>query len=221
MYRAVTWHFLENQCLPAGDALGTAASESTSGLGAMPEPKAERLRLLEALQLEITPEERVLVNGHDVTAHLRSQDVEHRVSAVSAMPEVRKRMRALQRQVARHGLLVADGRDMASVVFPKARWKVFLDAEPEERARRRHGDFVARGRDVTHEDVLSEMAVRDRLDSTRADAPLTRTSDALYLDCTGMSVDATVARILQAIDSQASNASAEPCDQNPSSDQDA
>jgi cytidylate kinase len=88
--------------------------------------------------------------------------------------------------------LVAEGRDIGSVVFPRARWKFFLDAEPEERARRRARDFVAQGRAVTEADVLEEIAVRDRLDSTRHDAPLTRSADAVYVDTTGLTIEQVV-----------------------------
>src|SRR5262249_8504268 len=102
----------------------------------------------------------------------------------------------LQRAVADHGPVVADGRDMTSVVFPCARWKFFLDAEPEERARRRHADFRRMGREVSEAEVLEEIAVRDRLDSTRADAPLRHTSDAVYYDTTGQTVAQVVDGLL-------------------------
>lgn len=85
---------------------------------------------------------------------------------------------------------------MGSVVFPQARWKVYLDAAPTERARRRSQDFARQGRPVSEGDVLEEILVRDRLDSTRSDAPLRRAADALYIDSTGLTTEAVVARLL-------------------------
>lgn len=174
MYRAVTWFLLSRQ-VPE-----TASDE---------ELEVE----LQQLDLSASRDGRVLLGGEDVTAHLRSREVESKVSLVSARPVVRRAMRTYQRRFAASGPIVAEGRDVASVVFPKARWKFFIDAEPEERARRRLQDFQASGRDVSEAQVLEEMAVRDRLDSTRKDAPLARIKDATYVDTTGQDIKAVVA----------------------------
>ncbi len=183
MYRAVTWHFL---------ALGCAPAECAA------EPDQGRTRMADALaamRLELR-DGRLYVDGRDVTAHLRTREVESQVSAVSALSFVRAAMRDLQREVARHGPVVAEGRDMGSVVFPAARWKVYLDAAPSERARRRCQDFAQQGRSVSEAVVLEEILVRDRLDSTRSDAPLRRAADAQYIDSTGLTTDAVVAQLL-------------------------
>lgn len=187
MYRAVTWHFLENRCTP--DQLGDDREA------------AERIMraALDGMNLKLIHGSRVLVDGRDVTSHLRSQDVESRVSAVSALPFVRAAMTRLQRAVAAEGPIVAEGRDMGSVVFPRAKWKVFLTASAEERARRRTRDFAARGREVTEQQVLEEIVVRDRLDSTRQDAPLKQAADAHFLDSTGLATDQVVERILKLV----------------------
>lgn len=187
MYRAVTWHFLENRCTP--DQLGDDRAA------------AERIMrtALDGMNLRLVQGSRVLVGGRDVTSHLRSQDVESRVSAVSALPFVRAAMTRLQRAVAAQGPIVAEGRDMGSVVFPRAKWKVFLTASAEERARRRTLDFAARGREVTEQQVLEEIVVRDRLDSTRQDAPLKQAQDAHFLDSTGLSTAQVVERILSLV----------------------
>ena len=184
MYRAVTWHFLERNCAP--DQLGDDR------------PMAERVMraVLDAMDLRLSLDGQVLVDGRDVTAHLRSREVEARVSAVSALPFVRHAMTALQRRVASHGPVVAEGRDMGSVVFPRAQWKVFLDAAPQERARRRQRDFELRGRSVSEREVLEEIEVRDRLDTTRKDAPLVQAEDATYVDTTNQSTEAVVEAIL-------------------------
>lgn len=183
MYRAITWHFLGSDCAPA-----ECASAPDQGHARMRAAlSTARLELLQG---------RVLLNGRDVTNHLRTREVESQVSAVSALPFVRAAMRDLQRLVAHQGPVVAEGRDMGSVVFPAARWKVYLDAAPSERARRRSQDFVRQGRVVSEADVLEEILVRDRLDSTRSDAPLRQADGALYVDSTGLTTDAVVERLL-------------------------
>lgn len=183
MYRAITWHFLEQGCAPA-----ECAGDADRG-------HARMQRALAAARLELQAG-RVILNGRDVVAHLRTREVESQVSAVSALPFVRAAMCDLQRVVAASGPVVAEGRDMGSVVFPRARWKVYLDAAPTERARRRCRDFALQGRVVTEPDVLDEILVRDRLDSTRSDAPLRQAPDALYVDSTGLTTEAVVARLL-------------------------
>lgn len=182
MYRAVTWHFLNEGCAPA-----ECAGDVDHGV--------ERMRrALATARLELQAG-RVVLNGRDVTSHLRVREVESQVSQVSALPFVRTAMRDLQRAVAMHGPVVAEGRDMGSVVFPNARWKVFLDAAPSERARRRSQDFERQGRKVSTTEVLAEINVRDRLDSTRSDAPLRQAADALYVDTTGLTTEAVVERL--------------------------
>jgi len=183
MYRAVTWHFLSHEV----DVHADPASLQS---------------VLDGLTLRLPRAGLVELNGHDVSSHLRSRDVEKRVSAVSAVPVVRKSMRRLQRAIADAGPVVAEGRDMASVVYPRARWKFYLDAQPSERARRRRLDFQARGRQVTEAEVLEEIEVRDYLDSTRDDAPLTRTDGAIYLDTTAMGHLEVVEAILRHVEAR-------------------
>ncbi|MFT4512787.1 MAG: cytidylate kinase [Planctomycetota bacterium] len=183
MYRAITWHFLER---------GIAPSECGD------EPDLGHARMQAALldaELGFVAGN-MLLNGRDITAHLRTREVESQVSAVSALPFVRASMGDLQRGVAMQGPVVAEGRDMGSVVFPGARWKVYLDAAPSERARRRCQDFERQGRKVSEVDVLDEIMVRDRLDSSRSDAPLKQADDALYLDTTGLTTAAVIQQLL-------------------------
>lgn len=193
MYRAVTWHFLELGLLP--DPTGAAGDD------------LQRMQQeLAALDLRLEGSGRVLLDGRDVTAHLRSREVESRVSAVSALPFVRQAMARLQRRVAAAGPIVAEGRDMGSVVFPRARWKVYLDAAPSERARRRQRDFEQRGRAVGEREVLEEIQVRDRLDSTRKDAPLRQAEDAHYVDTTTLTTEQVVAAVLALVRGQTGQA---------------
>ncbi len=182
MYRAITWYFLQEGCAP-----GECTDEPDHG-------HARMRSALQQARLELAGG-RTILNGRDVTPHLRTREVESQVSAVSALSFVRAAMRDLQRQVAAAGPVVAEGRDMGSVVFPQARWKVYLDAAPSERARRRSQDFARQGRVVAPADVLDEILVRDRLDSTRSDAPLQKAADALYVDSTGLTRDAVVERL--------------------------
>jgi len=186
MYRAITWHFL--QC---GAAPSECAQEPDQG-------HAKMQAALSDADLALR-DGKVFLNDKDVTAHLRTREVESQVSAVSALPFVRASMGDLQRAVAMRGPVVAEGRDMGSVVFPKARWKVFLDAAPSERARRRCQDFERQGRTVSQSDVLEEITVRDRLDSTRSDAPLKQAGDAAYVDTTGLTVDGVIDHLLKLV----------------------
>ena len=182
MYRAVTWYFLVHE-------LDTDLD---------PERMQE---VLAGLTVRLPRSGGVELNGQDVTAHLRSRDVEKRVSAISAISAVRQSMRSLQRAIADEGPVVAEGRDMASVVYPGARWKFYIDAAPIERARRRLLDFQNRGREVTEAEVLEEIQVRDHLDSTRKDAPLTQIGGAVYMDTTNMTQAQVVKALLQQIES--------------------
>ena len=183
MYRAITWHFLDCSTTPAA-----CVSDPDGG-------HARMQAALDDAELSVSGGQ-VMLNGRDIVAHLRTHEVESLVSQVSALTFVRARMGDLQRQVAMQGPIVVEGRDMGSVVFPHARWKVYLDAAPKERARRRCQDFASQGRTVSEAAVLEEILMRDRLDSTRLDAPLKQASDALYLDTTGLATGAVLEQLL-------------------------
>ena len=175
MYRAVTLRFLERN-VPLED------------------PEAVRAALAD-LDLRLGEEAEVHLDGREVGAELRKPEVEARVSAVSALPAVRRAMVVLQRAEASKGPLVAEGRDMTTVVFPDARWRVYLEASVEERARRRLRDFEAASREVSLDEVLEEIRARDFLDSTRADAPLRKAEGVFVLDTTGLGIEDCVERI--------------------------
>ena len=171
MYRAVTWAVLRDGVDPA-DA--TRVSQT-----------ARRIDLLVG--------DRILVDGTDVTAGIRSAEVTNAVSAVSAHPEVREEMvRRQRRWVAGCQGTVVEGRDIGSVVFPHARLKAYLTASEEERARRRAAELAqAPG------GVAADLARRDQLDSTRAASPLVVAPGALVVDTTERTVDEVVAAILE------------------------
>ena len=140
--------------------------------------------------------------GVDVGDEIRSEQCGHDASLVSAWPEVRTALLALQRGFRRPPGLVADGRDMGSVVFPDAPVKVFLTATPEERARRRYKQLMVKGIDVSVTRLRGGMAERDRRDRERTAAPLKPAGDAIVVDTTGMDVDAVVARVLAIVNTR-------------------
>ena len=140
--------------------------------------------------------ERVELDGVDVTAAIRSPAVSAAASQVAVFPEVRRTLLARQRAFRRPPGLVADGRDMGTVVFPDATLKVYLTASAEERARRRYKQLIEKGNPVILEGLLREIRERDARDSTRAAAPLRAAADAIVLDTTDMSIDASVDFVL-------------------------
>lgn len=151
------------------------------------------------LDFQFVPHEggqRALVNGVDVTEGIRRPEVSEGASVVSAYPGVREAMVAVQRRLGAGGGVVMEGRDIGTVVFPDAEVKVFLDASPEERARRRYNELRARGVEVAFEELRQVEEERDERDRTRAHSPLRRASDALVIDTTARSVDETVQQII-------------------------
>jgi len=137
----------------------------------------------------------VLADGRDLTWDIRARAVDTNVSQVSAYPGVRHAMSLQQRRIGLNGKIVMVGRDIGTVVLPEADLKIYLDATPEERARRRHRERVARGEQVEFDAVLREIQRRDEIDSSRAVAPLKQADDAIYLDSTGLEIDQVVARV--------------------------
>jgi cytidylate kinase len=140
--------------------------------------------------------EQVLLDGQDVTRAIRAEETGAGASRVAAWPAVRAALTDRQRAFARPPGLVADGRDMGTVIFPEARLKVFLTASPEERAERRHKQLIEKGSAASLAALSREIAERDLRDSTRQVAPLKPAPDAQLLDSTGLSIDDVVERVL-------------------------
>ncbi len=143
-------------------------------------------------------ETRVIVNGHDATDELRTETAGAAASAIAAFPAVRAALFDKQRGFRKAPGLVADGRDMGTVIFPDAPYKVFLTASAEERARRRYKQLKDKGLNVTLAALLREIQARDERDATRAVAPLRPADDALTIDTTGIPVERVVAAVLAA-----------------------
>lgn len=131
----------------------------------------------------------VLMNGEDVTWEIRTPKVDQNVSPVSTYRGVRKILTERQRDIGMRGNMVMVGRDIGTVVFPDARYKIYLEASPEERARRRLKEMLQRGESHTFEEVLQSILRRDRIDSTRIHAPLKPAADAVIIDTDGKTIE--------------------------------
>lgn len=141
----------------------------------------------------------VMLDGRDVAGEIRTPEVSQMASKVSALRIVRERMLELQRAMGRRGSVVAEGRDIGTVIFPQAEVKIFLDASVRERARRRCDEIKAAGRAVDLAETLREIEERDRRDSERDIAPLRKADDALMIDSSSLGADAVAARVLAEI----------------------
>ena len=141
-------------------------------------------------------ETRVFVNSHDATAEIRTETCGAAASAIAAIPSVRAALFDKQRSFRRAPGLVADGRDMGTVIFPDAGHKVFLTASAEERAKRRYKQLKEKGLSVTLSSLLREIEARDVRDAGRAVAPLRPAEGAVLIDSTGMPIDDVVAKVL-------------------------
>ena len=141
-------------------------------------------------------EPRVIVNGIDATDDIRTETAGAAASAIAAIPEVRTALRDRQRAFRQAPGLVADGRDMGTVIFPDASPKVFLTASADERAERRYKQLKDKGVSVTLAGLLREILARDARDANRAVAPLRPAPDAVCIDTTGLGIDAVVERVL-------------------------
>ena len=142
----------------------------------------------------------VIVNGKDQTPYIRENKVSKGASDISKHPNVRIKMVELQREIANKVDTILDGRDIGTFVLPNAKYKIFLVATPEERANRRFKELQEKGNlDVTYEDVLADIMVRDKNDSSRAFAPLKQAEDAVLVDTTELSIDEVVQTILEYI----------------------
>ena len=141
-------------------------------------------------------QEQVLLEGQDVTRKIRTEEAGAGASRVAVWPAVRAALTDRQRAFAQPPGLVADGRDMGTVIFPDAQLKVFLTASAEERAQRRHKQLIEKGSAASLAALSREIAERDQRDTTRQVAPLKPAPDAHLLDSTGLSIEAVVERVL-------------------------
>jgi cytidylate kinase len=160
--------------------------------GVAPDDQAALTRLCEDLHIDFLRrdgEERVLLNGEDVSAAIRTPEASMLASRYSASPAVRRAMVRLQREMGAEGGVVLEGRDIGTVVFPGAEVKFFLSASARERGLRRYKELIAKGVQVDLEKTVADVVARDEADSAREHSPLVRAEDAIAIDTTTMSID--------------------------------
>ena len=167
---------------------GIAANDRQQVPGLLPEIKLE-LGFIDGVQ-------HIFLNGEDVSDQIRTEEASKRASDVSAIPEVRAFLLDFQRSFAKTNHVLMDGRDIGTVVLPDADVKIFLTASPEARAQRRYLEQIGKGMNVTYEQVLEGMRVRDLQDSTRASAPLKPAEDSIFVDTTEMGLQESIDHIL-------------------------
>ena len=178
MYRAVGWQALHD---------------------AIPLDDEDRLAVL-ARSADIIVEGGVVsINGHDVTRAIRSPEIDKAAASVARLPRVREGLVTRQRQIGEQCGVVMEGRDIGTVVFPGADVKVYLDASPEERARRRANDPAHTGGQAGQAAVAASIEARDKSDTTRTASPLTLAPDATLIDTTDMPIDRVVSRVMELV----------------------
>lgn len=186
MYRAVAWYLVQNGI----DIDNIADVES----------------VLDDITITLLPAQNegddvgVLLNGENISAQIRTPEISMIASTVSALPAVREKLTAMQRQIGAQGCVVAEGRDTGTVVFPEASNKFYLDARPEARAGRRALQLRERGETVDEEKLLEMTIARDKQDSEREIAPLKKADDAVLVDTTDLTADQVFKAITELID---------------------
>ena len=189
------WHLLDSGALYRL----TAVAGSRARLDADDRAGHAALAIRMAVVFAVTAQgdEQIVLDGQEVTGLVRAEQTGQGASRVAAWSEVRAALLARQRSFAEPPGLVADGRDMGTVVFPAAPLKIFLTATPDERARRRYNQLKDKGSAVSLATLSREIAERDLRDSTRSVAPLRPASDAFVIDSTGVAVEAIIERVIE------------------------
>ncbi len=191
MYRAMTFLALRAGIAVAdADALARFASQAE--IDVRPPTDAER----------DGRDATVMAGDDDITDELRSREVENNVSPVAAVPAVRSILTAAMRRVGLRGRVVMVGRDVGTAILPEADAKIFLTASVEHRAQRRYAEINARGEGRSYDDILANLAERDRIDSSRQTAPLRAAADAALIDTSGLTLDEAVALLERHITQQ-------------------
>lgn len=184
MYRAITWIALQHDM--------DLSNESAV------------VTLAQTAQIDIRPPSKndgracdVLIGDKDVTWDMRDGSVDANVSVVSAYAGVRKALSEQQRRIGLRGKVIMVGRDIGTVVLPEADLKIYLDASAEERARRRYDEIIARGEQADYDEILRKVIERDRIDSTRAVAPLRPAEDAIIIDSDKLTAEQVLTRVME------------------------
>ncbi len=161
--------------------------------------KEKIIELAKKAKIEIDEQDRVFLNGEDVSKEIRSKEVTDIVSQVSVIQEVRIILEDIQREMAKGKNVVIEGRDMTTVVFPNADYKFYLDATPEERAKRRFKQNQEDGIECTYEEILKNINERDYIDMHKPKGALLRTDEQIYIDSTNMTIDEVVEEVIKHI----------------------
>jgi len=186
MYRAVTWAALKRG-VPVTDEAAVTSLAETSHID-VHTPSIEDGRCND-----------VLLDGEDITWDIRSPGVDANVSPVSVYPGVRRALTLQQRRIGLRGRVVMVGRDIGTVVLPEADLKIYLDASAEERARRRYNERIQRGESAHMDAILAVVRERDRIDSTRAVAPLRAAEDAVIIDSDNLNADQVLEKVINLV----------------------
>lgn len=208
---------------PAGSGKGTVAKEVSKKLGILNvdtgamfrcvalemvrnnvglEETEKVQKILNSLDIELKAENetlKVYINGEDVSDKIRTEEISKFVSPVSTIKIVREKLLNIQRKIGMNQDIVMEGRDIGTVVFPNADVKIYLDASPEERAKRRTKQNEEKGIVSDYEKVLEEIKIRDKRDMTREIAPLKRAEDAIYIDSTNLKISEVIEKIIEIV----------------------
>ncbi len=152
------------------------------------------------IEYDAEGKQHMLMNGMDVSGEIRTQDISQKASLVSAHKVVRDVLLDMQREVAKQNNCIMDGRDIGTVVLPKAQIKIFLTASPEVRAKRRYDELIAKGQSAELPTILKEIIQRDHQDTTRPIAPLKQAKDAVLVDTSDMNIDEVIATIRKIVE---------------------
>lgn len=158
------------------------------------------IRISKNIDIDLRQDGRVFMDGEDVTNEIRSKEVTKIVSPISSIVEVRKNMADIQRKIAQGNDVVMEGRDITTVVFPEAKYKFYLDASLESRAKRRYKENLEKGIDMTYEEVYENIQKRDYNDMHKEVGSLTRTKDQIYIDTTNLSIEEEIEIIRKVIE---------------------
>lgn len=183
LYRAVGVYCLRNSIV----------TTDVDGVGAILKDITVELKFIDGVQ-------HVFLNGDDVSTEIRLPEASMAASNVSAIPSVRAFLFDLQRDIAAKNNCLMDGRDIGTVVLPNAQVKIFLTADPEERAMRRYKELIEKGSNVTFGEVLEDLKVRDYNDSHREIAPLKPAEDSVIVNTTGMTLEESIATIVKTVE---------------------
>ncbi|MGR9114553.1 MAG: (d)CMP kinase [Gammaproteobacteria bacterium] len=190
------WNYLDSGSIYRSLAIAVLAA----GVDLQDEAAVTEVAKDMVLEFECGDELVVKLDGRDITGHLGLESTGHAASIIAAWPEVRKVLLQKQKDFMRLPGLVADGRDMGTVVFPDAEFKVFLTASASERAMRRYKQLKEKGIDANLSQITQEIEERDRRDLERKAAPLAMADDALYIDSSSMSIEQVIEEIVKLID---------------------